>query len=346
MKPEVSVVIPNKDDACLLPEVVARLFIDTDPTRFEVIIVDDGSFEPVKESLFKDYPNVRVIYVKVNKGVGHSFDLGVKNARADSLLLLGSDVLIKKGDWIDHVKRNALRYQKAFTCATCVGVNPGNMHEDWGDKTRRYGADILFKMTFDDLPADSRLRRQAHYADIMQCKWIRVKRDEESYEIPGILGTCYAVYKRWYLHIGGWGWLKAPRGLTKEEKKWYGHRIWGSLEPIMSMKSWFAGGSCRVDPKWETAHVFSREVRRGVRLDMMYFNRLFNAYTLFPLEQAKKLDGHLLRGKNENEARNFIRKNRRAILAEKEYNDAIKVHGAEIFEDKFGYDMEWLLKSD
>lgn len=346
-KPEVSVVIPNKDDDSLLPEVIRRLNNGVKESRFEVIIVDDGSFNPVRAETFADYTNVKIIYNKVNKGVGYSFDMGVKNALADNILLLGSDVFVKDKDWIKDVKRNATDYPKAFTCATCVGINPDNMMDrDWSERTRRYGANIVFKMTLDDVPKNSPLQKKKEWADITQCKWIRVKISEESYEIPGILGTCYAVSRRWYLHIGGWGWIKETHGLSKEEMKWIGFRVWGNLEPMISFKSWFAGGSCRVDPRWETAHVFSRPVNRAVRLDMMYWNRLFALYTLFPEEQAKALDNHLLKGKNENEARKRIKQNKNAVMAEKRYNDANKVYGAEVFAYKFGYKLDWLLNLD
>ena len=220
------------------------------------------------------------------------------------------------------------------------------MDKDWSERTRRYGANILFTMTLDDVPKNSDLRKREGWTDITQCRWIRHKRSEGSYEVPAILGTSYAVSKRFYEHIGGWGWMKKVDGLTKEESKWQGFRVWGNLEPMISFKSWFAGGSCRVDTDWETAHVFSRPTNRAVRLDMMYWNRLFTLYTLFPQYQAKALDNHLLKGKNENEARKRIKQNWNAVMAEKQFNDANKVHGVEIFRDKFGYRLQWLPNQD
>ncbi len=343
-KPEVSVVIPNKDDANLLPEVVKRLNSGIKQSRFEIIIVDDGSQEPPHMSIFEGATNVTIIYKPVNRGVGQAFDTGVQAAQSDTILLLGSDVLVKYRTWLDDVKRNVRERPKAFTCAACVGVNPDNMYDhDWSERTRRYGADLMFTIGVDDLPKSSPLRKNVNHRNIFECTWIRKKRHEGSYEIPALLGTCYCTTKRAYEHIGGWGSLKKVDGLTKEEKKWYGmHRYWGGLEGMVSLKIWFSGLSCRVDSDWETAHVFSRPIHRSFRLNMFYYNKLLIAYSLFPSEQAKIFDDFLGKGKNENEARMFIKRNWNAIMAEKAFNDANKVHGVEIFANKFGYKLDWL----
>ena len=146
------------------------------------------------------------------------------------------------------------------------------------------------------------------------------------------------------MKIGGWGYIKPKEGLTREETKFVGHRIWGGLEPMLSLKTWFAGGECRVDPTWRTGHLFGRDSHvqksRGSRLDMYYFNKLFMAYTLFEPEQAKILDNHLLKERNPNLARTYLKRNSKAIKLEKKWNDKIRVQGIEVFEDIFGYDLD------
>jgi len=116
---------------------------------------------------------------------------------------------------------------------------------------------------------------------------------------------------------------------------------------MISLKTWFAGGVCMVDPRWETGHVFSRQEHvkqsRGSRYDMMYFNKLFMAHSLFEEREAEILDGWLLKdGLNEGEARKIIRHNEASWRLEKQWNDKIKVNDYTLFEDKFGYDLGFL----
>jgi glycosyltransferase involved in cell wall biosynthesis len=339
MKPNISVIIPSKDDHHLLPRAVGRLFMGLSNGDVEVIIVDDGSISPLGDEVFNNNPNVSVHRLPTRRGVGYAFDYGVKKARADVIMLMGADVLVKDPEWMDRAMANAINYPMSITCSVCVGLKEEDLYY-WDDKTRRYGATILFGLTRKDLPEDSQLALRDNYTDILQCRWIRRQKEDVSYEIPSVLGACYVVTKRWYEHIGGWGYIKSLKGLTKEETKWSGFRIWGGLEPMISLKSWFAGGSCRVDPQWETGHIFGRMDHvskvRGTRMDMYYFNKLFMAHTLFSPRDAVKLDRHLPKIKNVNQARSMIRRNRNAIALERLYNDSIKKDYYEALRDRAG----------
>jgi len=350
-RPKISVIIPNKDDGYLLSRAVDRLNYDIDPKDVEIIIIDDGSSEPVSQNMFNRAKNVIIHDIKVQKGVGHAFDYGVKKAKADKVLLMGSDVIMGDSRWLEYACKNAEEYPTSFTCSVCVGLSEKEDIYDWSGKTRRYGANILFVVNKEDLPKKGDHQNNDAFADILQCKWIRKKKDDKSYEIPCVLGACYVVRKDWYMHIGGWGWIKSTNrltlggekstdGLTKEETKWLGHRMWGGLEPMIGLKTWFAGGSCRIDPQWETGHFFGRDdyvaKSRSKRMDMYYFNKLFIAHTLFGQREAEILNQHLLTGRNENIARTTIDRNWKAIETEKRYNESIKQEGYYILKDRVG----------
>jgi glycosyltransferase involved in cell wall biosynthesis len=288
----------------------------------EIVIVDDGSYEKLELSQLPPSRAIKIYRIDSSKGVGHAFDMGVKRAHSDNILLMGSDIIVNE-EWKEKAIYNAEQYPMSFTCTTCVNLSEQDL--SWEGKKKSYGATL--SVTTPD-------------GDILQCSWLREKQKDTSYEIPALLGTCYAVKKRWYMHIGGWGHLKKNWGLNKEEGKWVGHRIWGGLEPMISLKSWFAGGSCRIDPSWETGHIFGRAAHvaksRGSRWDMYYFNKLFIAHTLFTPEEAKHLDKQLLDNRNTNLARRTITRNKRAIELEKMYNDSIKREDHTLLEDRFG----------
>lgn len=79
----VSVIIPWHHDLPLLTEVINNFCEGLDPNDFEIIIVNDGSvspngkFFPLEFDIFK-YRNIVVINNPIQRGVGYSFDVGVR----------------------------------------------------------------------------------------------------------------------------------------------------------------------------------------------------------------------------------------------------------------------------
>jgi glycosyltransferase involved in cell wall biosynthesis len=332
----ISVIIPFKDDNYLLNDVLSSV-----GGGVEVIIVDDASHDPPDPSIVKRHPNVRVLTNAVNMGVGYSFDRGVLEATGDVLLLMGSDVLLRDRSWPEQALSLSRYYPKSIICSVCVGLSESTYR--WEGKTRRHGADIIFRATASDLPPASPLRDIVDYSDILQCRWIKEKRDDKPYCVPSVLGAAYIVRRDWYLHIGGWGWLDEGLSFSREERKWMGHKKWGGLEPMISLKSWFAGGDCMVDPGWETGHIFGRgnhiKKTRARRMDMYWFNKLYSAHTLFSSEEASILDNHLPHGRNQNTARTIISRNNNIISHQRDYNNSIKQRDYSIFVDRFGYGL-------
>jgi len=335
----ISVIIPFKDDHYLLKPVLDAIGDEVD----EIIIVDDGSQQKLE---LAQQDKLGIIRNDTTKGVGYSFDQGVLAAHGDVLLLMGADVLLKDRKWLKQAVLLSKQYPKSIICATCVGIREPT--HDWVGRTRRYGADLLFKVTKADLSATSPYQEHEEYFDILQSKWRWGKEQDTPYEVPCVLGAAYIISKAWYMYIGGWGYIKPLDGLTREEKKFCGFKSWGGLEPMISLKSWFAGGSCMVAPQWETAHMFGRGEHatrvRGKRWDDYYFNKLFIAYTLFPEDQAKILDEHLLKWSTQNKARLMIKRNWNAIMLEKQFNDYIKENDIYLFKERFNYAVDWLKK--
>jgi hypothetical protein len=79
------------------------------------------------------------------------------------------------------------------------------------------------------------------------------------------------VKKKWYLYCDGF----------------WGHRFWGTLEPLISLKSYLFGGSCLVAPFVEVAHLFKQPNSGGHGTVSRYgvykaHNRIMTASLLFP----------------------------------------------------------------
>ena len=292
-----SVILPYYNDGPIIFDSVSRLLGVPDT---EIIIVDDGSYEPLSPAVAIP-DNVRIIRQSRNLGVGMAFDRGVSEARGETILLMGCDVLVEEG-WDTHVRRLAAEHTKGIIAAACVGVTPDNDYKFLNPP--RAGAEIRLKQH-----AQSRDKWYAerNYNDILVGAWLDPAPTAFT-KCGCLMGAAYVVNKRWYTHIGGFR----------------GHRLWGGLEPMISIKSWLAGGYVGVDPSWVIGHVFERDPlsRRSGRLDFYYMNKLTIAYTCLP-ELYKDLDRFLGNALNIGEGRKLFKQHRAEIERIKAYNQSI-----------------------
>ncbi len=98
-KLSVSVVMPNLNGEKLLeknlPKILeAQKFAGNNVT--EVIIVDDGSWDNSINYLKTNFPQVKLIKHKINRGFSASVNTGVRAAKGDLILLINTDVLPEK----------------------------------------------------------------------------------------------------------------------------------------------------------------------------------------------------------------------------------------------------------
>ena len=298
----ISVVIPYYNDGDIIYESVGRLL---GIPNTEILLIDDGSYVPLSPAVAVP-DNVRIIRQSRNLGVGAAFDRGVREARGETILLMGCDVLVEEG-WDTHVRRLAKEHPKGIIAAACVGVTKDNDYKFVNPP--RAGAEIRLKQH-----AQSRDKWYAerNYNDILVGAWLDPA-PTAFIKCGCLMGAAYVVNKSWYTHIGGF----------------HGFRRWGGLEPFISIKSWLAGGYCGVEPKWRTGHVFGfndgqrdPKLRRSNRPEWAYFNKLVIAYTCLP-ELYKDLDRFLGNALNIGEGRGLFKQHRAEIERIKAYNQSI-----------------------
>ena len=300
----ISVICPYFNDGDIIYDSVGRLL---NVPNVEIIIVDDGSFEPLSPALAIT-DNVRIIRHSRNLGVGAAFDRGVSEARGETILLMGCDVLMLP-DWKYHVERLGKEHPKGIVAAACVGVTAENNYQ-FVNKPRA-GAEIRLKQR-----AESRDKwyKEHNYNDIILGAWIDPSPTEFT-KCTCLMGAAYVTNKSWYKHIGGFR----------------GHRYWGALEPFISVKSWLAGGYVAADPSWVIGHVFERDPlsRRSGRLEWVYYNKMVISYTCFP-ELHKELDKFLGNAYAIGVARQLFKQHRGEIEMIKAYNQSVFTEKIEI----------------
>ncbi len=90
--PRVSVLMPTHNQASFLPRALARLFAQPF-TDWELIIVDDGSWDETWEALapYRDDPRIRMVRNEENDGLGHALNVALDLARGELIAYLPSD---------------------------------------------------------------------------------------------------------------------------------------------------------------------------------------------------------------------------------------------------------------
>ena len=233
----VTVVVPYRNDPSL-----QRTVDNLKELKVKYIVVNDCGSDRVG-----DIRNIK------RRGVGGAIDIGVREVKTKYMCILASDTIFTKGHPEDMI-----RGETTISCATNIGT------------ARRMGANLLLKLTIDDLPEASKPKHTLNYRNILEAKW-RVKSEKK---IPCVLGACYVMNTEWYRHLKGF----------------LGHRMWGTLEPYISLKSWLAGGDCQITDV-ESNHIFGGNKNKTPQKYVLH-NKLFVARTVLP-EMADDLDDYL-----------------------------------------------------
>jgi glycosyltransferase involved in cell wall biosynthesis len=334
-----SIIIPFRNEFDSIGGMISHLKSTLlNPEEVEIIIVNDGSFGADAKFKPLEIEGVTVIQLRHSYGVGASFDRGVELAKGDVIILTASDVYPFAG-WYEKVIVAVEQSPNSLGCATCVGLNPKKMDLYNPKNTRRYGADLLFYVTEEDLPeSNARHNKRGSYTSIMKAKWLPSKQQDAPYEIPCILGAFYFTSKAYYKVLGGWDTIAGDR--------FCGHKTYGSLEPYISLKSWLVGGGCILYPDIEAGHVFSRIVRRnrwtkGVRNPKdHWWNQLFILETMILDEGLRqRLYDFIHFERAFHQARVWIKKNQDAVVRIREANRQKFKYDHTLFTTKFNYDF-------
>jgi glycosyltransferase involved in cell wall biosynthesis len=102
-RPEVSILVPAKDEAENLPQFLeqASAVFGSEPQRYEVIVIDDGSVDDswsVLQRLAADYPFLRPVRHAVTRGIADALRTGYLHSRGSILVYYPADLQYKPED--------------------------------------------------------------------------------------------------------------------------------------------------------------------------------------------------------------------------------------------------------
>lgn len=330
---DLTIIIAEHNEGDQLLDTLLSLYETSDSDLYDVIVVSDGSTIEAP-----DTGKEQRIYFEKRQGVGASFDAAMEEVKTPFVIIMGSDIRFEKNRYIEKMLGylNQKRNEKSLICTANVGINPQKM--EFARGYRRYGAFILPFLTAKDLPPKgssmARLRDDLaveSYRNIIESKWMPCREGETIYELSCILGAFYGVHADWYNTIRGFR----------------GHRFWGTLEPFISFKSWFAGGDCKCAPDIEVAHIFKGGQNRPSHVTHqhdLFFNKLAISKIIFEKDIAKKfidfLKGRPKYTTDSTEmliAESLVEANKELIKNERKEFEKVQVNDIYWYKDKFDF---------
>ncbi len=115
-KPKVSIVIPSKNAASHIGRLLPDLFERTDYPDFEVLVIDNGSTDPVVLDLYERYVTAHrnfSVHIRPEPfNFSRSVNRGCALATGNHVLLLNNDVSVTDPDWLSELVE-CLEFDKA-----------------------------------------------------------------------------------------------------------------------------------------------------------------------------------------------------------------------------------------
>lgn len=296
-----SVIIPVLNDTEELNLTIKSIY-DTSPEDTEVIVIDDGSNVPAAV-LDK---RVKLYRFDQRKGAGQARHFGALNASSDHLLFIDSHMRFDKR-WYDNAIQRIIPNPKTLWCGACLGLNEANMNIQT-HKGMYVGANLVLyaeknKTIFDGV-------------------WRKDDKNKDDHEISCVMGACYFINKDWYFHI---------KGLEQT-------MMWGSEEPILSIKTWLAGGEVRLMKSVRIGHKFRDVAPYSTNVSHIHYNKLAYMYMLLPDEMNERLKRKFANDGNYQAALTLVNQNKSKLDIEKQYYQTIFEHDIHWLCEKFQID--------
>lgn len=89
--PDVSIVIVNWNSQAFLRKCLSSIYAGTKGLDFEIVVVDNASFDGCNEMISEEFPQVRFIQSQENRGFARANNLGFEHSTGRNILFLNPD---------------------------------------------------------------------------------------------------------------------------------------------------------------------------------------------------------------------------------------------------------------
>jgi glycosyltransferase involved in cell wall biosynthesis len=293
-----SIIIPVLNDNDELNATIESIR-STSPSNVEIIVIDDQSDFPA----YVNDKNVKLVRTETRLGVGGTRHLGASMATAPYLLFIDSHMRFDENWYNNAIKRLASTDHSIVWCGVCLGLEEGHMDINF-HKGAYHGARLALYEEKEN--------------QVFEGKWIP-EQDGMEYEISCLMGACYFFHKSWFFHIGG----------TKSLK------MWGSDEPLLSVKTYLAGGAIKLMKDVRIGHKFRNVASYSTPDAYIIYNKLRSMKMLFSEDIYEILKSKISNSGNKEEALRMIEADQEEVEIERNYYKKIFVRDDKWLIQKF-----------
>lgn len=268
----------------------------------EIVLVDDASVLPLD---IKD-KSVNLIRTDIRCGVGPARHCAALHATGEYLLITDAHCRFEKG-WSDRAMKRIVGRPTTVHCGSCVALEVGQM--DMAKATHTYHGATLNVFGPD--------KNKPGATQILEGNWLS-DREGDDYPIACIMGAVYLMPTDWFFHLNGLRMLKG----------------WGGDEVLLSLKSWLAGGECRMMKSVRIGHQFRHTAPYPTEAWALKYNAMMIALTCLPMDKAWKLNSLHRGGPELLQAKKEIERDYGNIMAERFYLQSI-------FKRDFQWYLDW-----
>jgi GT2 family glycosyltransferase len=192
MQPDVSIIIVNWNSRDHLGKCLASIYSAPRRLRFEVLVIDSGSFDGADEMLREHYPQVRFIQSQTNLGFARANNRAAAAATGKVLLFLNPDTEIL-GTAIETL-------HAALTTLADAGVVGGTLLNSDG---------TVQTSCIQPMPT---LANQLLGSEALMARWPKSRlwgraalyaTGDEAREVEGISGACLMIQRATFENVGG-----------------------------------------------------------------------------------------------------------------------------------------------
>lgn len=184
--PLVSLIIPTRNKLKLLKQCIDSIFLKTNYSNYEIIIIDNGSDDPATLRYIKNVASdSRVRVIRDSRPFNYSAlnNAAVQVANGQLLCLLNNDVEVINADWLGEMVSHALR----------PGVGAVGARLWYADDTIQHAGVVLGLEGF-----AGHIHRYLPRGSVGYCS-----RAALTQSFSAVTGACLVVKKSSYLEVGG-----------------------------------------------------------------------------------------------------------------------------------------------
>ena len=248
----ISFIINSRNESnSVLEATITSLLTTTARYETEIIVIDDGSTIPVA-GLSRD---IRLFRNQEPIGVSQSRRNGAHIATGDVLVWLDAHMTFAD-DWLDQM----LPYVESgsLLCSAAWDYNRSNCY-CWG---------VDFEWC-----AERNYERGLSPGFLVRHRTSRPQ--EDSAEVPMVIGACYMMSRSSYDKVGGFSPLFSD---------------WGADDVDISIRAWMSGLGVKCITKAAVGHLYRSKFPYPVEFDRLEFNQLVMIRSIFDQSTIEKLE--------------------------------------------------------